>query len=583
MDASTPWRRERIVMELDLQQARRLAKERLRAARRGETTLREDREPRLADAQRSVANDLGFPSWPALVAHVETAGGDREERAARLVTAALNGRADRAEQLLEADPGLAHAGLPVAVVLGDADTVAAALDADPALVQRELPGPGRRPLSCACHSAFLAPDQPRAPGVRRVVELLLDAGADPNETFDNEYGAMPVLYGAAGVAHDPETTRLLLDRGADPDDDESVYHAVEAQDTRCLEILLDRGATVRDTNALGNAIRKPAFVRVLLERGDLRPADPELRDALLWAREDEVAELLIAHGADLDARDQDGLTAYSRAARMGDHSMMALLERAGADTGADPVAVWLGAVVRGEAGAAERPRGAALRRADAELLPMMASAGEDANVERLLEAGIPLHARGVDDGTGLHYAGMWGRPSTVELLLARGAEPNLMAGPPEHPSTALGWTAWGSRGLDPEGERVEDYVAAVHALLAAGASVSEGMAEIAADDVAVLLEEVEPRDERVYETGPVLVRVRCRGGRCEIDDRGWAIGTAGRPPGWREAAERTVAEFGWNVSRSGRVFVAVAADRDIADLVRRTADAALAVRDAILD
>ena len=32
--------------------------------------LREDREPRLADAQRSVANELGFPSWPALVAHV---------------------------------------------------------------------------------------------------------------------------------------------------------------------------------------------------------------------------------------------------------------------------------------------------------------------------------------------------------------------------------------------------------------------------------------------------------------------------------------------------------------------------------
>ena len=104
----------------------------------------------------------------------------------------------------------------------------------------------------------------------------------------------------------------------------------------------------------------------------------------------------------------------------------------------------------------------------------------------------------------------------------------------------------------------------------------------AADDVAVLLEDVEPRDERVYETGRVLVRVRCRGGRCEIDDRGCAVETAGRPPGWLEAAGRTVAELGWNVARIGAVFVAVAADRDIADLVRRTADAALAVRDALL-
>jgi hypothetical protein len=80
----------------------------------------------------------------------------------------------------------------------------------------------------------------------------------------------------------------------------------------------------------------------------------------------------------------------------------------------------------------------------------------------------------------------------------------------------------------------------------------------------------------------VLVRVRCRGGRCEIDDRGWAVETAGRPPGWLEAAERTVAELGWNVARTGTVFVTVAADRGIEDLVRRTADAALAVRDTIL-
>jgi hypothetical protein len=502
---------EEIVMELDLEQARRRAKERLRAALRGEFTLREDREPRLADAQRSVANELGFASWPALVTHVGATGGDRAQRAARLVREALAGRADRAQRLL-------------------------------------------------------------------------DAGADPNETFDNEYGAMPVLYGAAGVAHDPATTRLLLDRGANPDDGESVYHSVEAASTECLEILLERGATVRHTNALGNAQRRPDMQRLLLERGDLRPVDPELRDSLQWARGEESVRLLIAHGADLEARDRDGLTPYSNAARRGDEALMAVLAGAGADTGADPVALWLGAVVRGDGDPGPRPAAArgAWRRADAGLLPMFASAGEDDVVDRLLAAGVPLHARGVDEGTGLHYAGMWGRGGTVELLLARGAEPNLMAGPPEHPSNALGWTAWGSRNLDPEGERVEGYVAAARALIAAGASVAPGMADIAADDVAVLLEEIEPRDERLYEIGPVLVRVRCRGGRCEIDDRGWAAEAAGRPRGWRETAERAAAELGWSVSRSGRVLVAVAADRDIEDLVRRTADTALAVRDALL-
>ena len=55
---------------------------------------------------------------------------------------------------------------------------------------------------------------------------------------------MSVLYGAAGVAHDPETTRLLLDRGANPNDGESLYHSMEAEDTACAELLLARGATV---------------------------------------------------------------------------------------------------------------------------------------------------------------------------------------------------------------------------------------------------------------------------------------------------------------------------------------------------
>ncbi len=195
-------------MELDLDQARRRAKELLRAARAGDpdalARMRDDRAPRLADAQRAVAAELGFASWPALVDHVEAAQGDRDERRARLVAAALGGRADVAERLLAHDPSLARAGLDVALVLGDERAVAAALDRDPGLVARDLPGPARQPLSSACHSVFLRPSSPRAPGVRRVVELLLDRGADVNEVHHNEYGAMSVLYGAAGS---PTTSR----------------------------------------------------------------------------------------------------------------------------------------------------------------------------------------------------------------------------------------------------------------------------------------------------------------------------------------------------------------------------------------
>ena len=394
-----------------------------------------------------------------------------------------------------------------------------------------LPGAGRRPLSCACHSAFLAPGQPRAPGVRRVVELLLDAGADPNETFDNEYGAMPVLYGAAGVAHDPATTRLLLDRGAEPDDGESVYHSVEAKSTECLELLLERGATVRGTNALGNAQRRPDMQRLLLERGDLRPSDPELRDALLWARGEESARLLIAHGADLEARDRDGLTPYSVAARRGDEALMAVLADAGADTERRP-----GRALARRGGARRRRLGAAAgRRAlGTGLAARRRRAAADVRQRgprrRRRAAARGRRAAARARGRRRHRAalrGHVGRPDTVGLLLARGAEPNLMGGPAEHPSAALGWTAWGSRNLDPEGERVEDYVAAAARADRGGSERVARMAEIAADDVAVLLEEAEPRDERV--TGRPGARARALPRR-PLRDRRPRLGGRGRGP-----------------------------------------------------
>jgi ankyrin repeat protein len=593
-----PGATEEIAMEIDLDQARRRAKELLRAARAGDVgaleRMRDDRAPRLADAQHAVAADLGFDSWPALVAHKEAASGDREERRERLVSAALSGRADIAERLLRQDATLASAGFDVALVLGEERSVAAALELDPSLVARGLPGPGRKPLSCACHSVFLRPSSPRAPGVRRVVELLLDRGADVNEVHHNEFGAMSVLCGAAGVAHDHETTRLLLERGADPNDGESVYHAVEAEDTTCLELLLAGGATVRDTNALGNAIRDPVKVRMLLEQGDLRPSDPELRDALLYARAPAVVELLIEHGAALEARDRDGRTPYSHAARLKSEATMKLLEAAGASTELDPAAEWIGAIVRGDHERATRVKAdhpdLVLHHADAEELPRWASAGDDEVVARLLDAGVPIDARGIDDATPLHYAGMWGQGSTVELLLARGADPELMGGPRAHPGTALSWTAWGSRNMPAAAERLDGYLAAAVALLAGGGRVTEGMIEVAADELSVQLEEAGTRNgilhvtELSYMAGrPVRVSVRRRGHRYDIDDMGTAVAIAGRPPGWRETAERAVRALDWNINREGVVFMQAVEGRDIDALVRRTAEASVAVLEALLE
>jgi ankyrin repeat protein len=480
-------------MEISLDQARRRAKELLRAARGGDdealARLRKDRDaPRLADAQRAVAAGLGFASWPALVAHVETTQGDRAERRRRLLDLALatggvaRPRWDRAQALLDHDPALAEGSLAVALVSGDARAVAAALDADPGALEREVAPTGKRPLLLAAHSAFLQPDSPRAADVLRVIEFLLDRGADPNATFASEYGDMSAVYGAAGVAHNPDATRLLLDRGADPDDGESVYHAVEAQDTTCLRILLEHGATVRETNALGNAIRNPEKVRLLLEHGDLRPQDDELRVRLLHAREDEVARLLIAHGADLSIRDDDGLTPYDIAARRADTSLMAILEAAGGKPDApDPVAAWIGAV-HDDLPHAPTPPGE-LRRSDRELLPMMASAGADERVARLLDAGVPIDSPGLE-GAAIHYACMWGRPSTLRLLLDRGADPEALT----ELGRPLGYVAWGSGALDPDGERRDAYVQCAEILLALDVPVQPGLVDMASEEVAALIE-----------------------------------------------------------------------------------------------
>ena len=79
---------------------------------------------------------------------------------------------------------------------------------------------------------------------------LLAAGADANAFFVNPDGWIQVaLYGAAGIAGDPDLTRVLLEAGADPTDDregyqgnEVLYHACEFPDPTCAMLVIDAGA-----------------------------------------------------------------------------------------------------------------------------------------------------------------------------------------------------------------------------------------------------------------------------------------------------------------------------------------------------
>jgi hypothetical protein len=82
---------------------------------------------------------------------------------------------------------------------------------------------------------------------------------------------------------------------------------------------------------------------------------------------------------------------------------------------------------------------------------------------------------------------------------------------------------------------------------------------------------------------PVTVLVRKRINRYEVSDDGRAIALAGRPPGWRAAAQRVVDDAELNLARDGRVFVPAVAGRDLDALAARVAEVSANVYDAVLD
>src|SRR5580704_1768929 len=222
--------------------------------------------PSLALAQHAVAREYGFRSWPRLKFHVEALTLDASERAAALIASATSADLRRARRLLAADPALARHDLACACVTGEADEVSRALAATPSAVSEPTGPHGWQPISYACFSRLLRRDTERAPGIREVVRRLLAAGADPNASFIHDGAWLQVaLYGAAGIAGDPELTRMLLEAGADPTDEregyhgnEVLYHACEFSDPTCAMLVIDAGTRQELVNYdLGRALNFP--------------------------------------------------------------------------------------------------------------------------------------------------------------------------------------------------------------------------------------------------------------------------------------------------------------------------------------
>jgi ankyrin repeat protein len=433
---------------VNLEQLRKQAKELVRDARAGNQVALarlDGREPILARAQLVVAREQGYASWPALVAAAEA-------NAPEVVRAATSNRPTRAQQLLDARPELE--GDPwVRLVLGrrwdgDANARGGPLDCPP--------------LVYACHSCF------ETSGVARE---LLARGADPNGFFVNEYGRMSALYGAAGVKHDPELTRALLESGANPDDGESLYHAAYADSPDCVRILLEHGATVNGTNALGAVVDADhvEHLRLMLDAGGDPNESALIAHAVRRGGSTETIELLAGRGADLERKggetwrgDVPLRTPYQHAALRGNTKLAELLERLGASTEVDATDGWVAQLARGEEPKGERP---AVFDVDMQEVVILTALRVDPElVARAVGVGFSGVVGGSPAGTLLHHACWVGSVAVVERLLALGAEP--AAPSPADFATPLDWVVHASQHHGLSGR---DYVGVAERLVAAGA------------------------------------------------------------------------------------------------------------------
>ena len=142
-------------------------------------------------------------------------------------------------------------------------------------------------------------------------QLIVDAGGDPNA--QDRYGRTPVHDAAA---YNPSTVAIsaLIAAGADPN------------------ARSDNGETPLHTASYAAGARSLLAAGCDVTVGDRNGRSP-LHHAAAYAREDELLEVLIDAGADIDARDASEQTLLHRFAQDGvcDRSIVKILVAHGAD------------------------------------------------------------------------------------------------------------------------------------------------------------------------------------------------------------------------------------------------------------
>lgn len=413
---------------------------------------------RLSDAQLVVARDYGFGSWVRLRTYVEAvlafAGrpdelgerGDPVDEFLRLACLVYGSddltRPRTAAEMLRLDPTLAEKSIHAAAAAGDLVAAKRLLEDDP---RRAAAGGGPfgwEPLLYVTYSRVAGAGSDHV----AVARLLLERGASPHAGYlwDGTY-LFTALTGAFGYGEDAPNqpphsqaiglARVLLEAGADPNDDQTIYNRHFREDDDYLELLFAYG--------LGGPRRGPWPARLGDEQTEPRVV---VEDALAFAATNGYADrvaLLLRHGVDPDGVGTrhpalKGRRPIESARAHGSAAIVELLRAAGADPPVeDPVADLYGHCLRGDRAAVRElaVHGADLVRRFPDALIEAADRGNLAGIELLLELGFDVN--GGRSHTPLHCAAYEGRRAACELLLQHGAD--LTIRDRQHDGTPAQW------------------------------------------------------------------------------------------------------------------------------------------------
>ena len=383
----------------------------------------------LRDVQHALAREYGCDSWIALKAALDDLALHRQSRSERtehVLRHAWDGDPALAQRILDRDATIATDNLFTAAVCGNVAEVERRLARDPEAARRTG---GARQWTALAYVTYGRLDPVNAVTIAR---LLLDAGADPNFQFDDGWGTpFKVLTGAIRLgegarpshAQVSELVQLLIDKGADAYDSQSLYNvSIVGNDTHWYDVLWQyaEAANVLDSWRVKGAER-------LGDHLGVSTLDYLLGNAVGQNHLDR-AQWLLARGADANApHAYSKRPVHAMAQLSGFLDMAALLER----HGATPVRLsghdaFRAAALRHDAVAAR-----ALLAEQPGLIqhpgPLLAAAefGNAPAVALLLDLGAVVQGLDHDGISPLHRAVQSGSLAAVDRMLAAGAEIDL--------------------------------------------------------------------------------------------------------------------------------------------------------------